>query len=269
MQICTITEYGIFNTEFAFPGQKRSEGRILKDFQIEYFISCNGKAIVDDAVYPLEPGNILCAKPGQSRRSEFGFRCYYIHCTFPEGSPYYEKLMKTPDFYRIADPHIYGRIFEDMIQHLILDGYQPESDLLNAKLLELFYYLDRDGELNRNYLEYSEPKQNPMIPKVLNYLQENLAKPIRLEDMAKETGYSPHYFHGIFTSVMGRTPLQYLLQMRIRKAKDLLIRSDHTLAQIAYECGFSSQSYLNLQVRSQAGITPGQYRKMHFEKYVP
>ncbi len=269
MKICNITEYGIFNTDFSFPGKKRSESRILNEFQIEYFISCTGKAYINDAVYPLEPGNILCSKPGQARKSDFGFRCYYIHFTFPEGSVYGEKLAKTPDFYRIVDSHVYGRIFEDMIGHLILDGYDPESDLLNAKLLELFYYLDRDAERNRNYLELSEPKQNPIIPKVLEYLQNNVSKLVTLEELAKQTGYSPHYFHSIFTSVMGQTPQRYLLQLRIRRAKDLLIRSDRTLAQIAYECGFSSQSYFNLQFRNQTGTTPGQYRKSHMEKYIP
>ncbi len=269
MKLCNVTEYGIFNTDFAFPGKKRSEGRVLYDFQIEYFISCTGKAYINDDVYPLEPGNLLCSKPGQVRRSEFGFRCYYVHFTLPEDSPYRERLMNTPDFYRIVDPHIYGRIFEDLISHLILDGYDPESDLLNAKLLELFYYLDRDAERNRNYLELSEPKQNPVIPKVLEYLKDNIATPVTLTDMAKRTGYSPHYFHGIFTSVMGQTPQQYLLQLRIRRAKDLLVRTDRSLAQIAYECGFSSQSYFNLQFRNQTGTTPGQYRKAHMERYNP
>jgi len=271
MEICEIVEFGIFDTKLAFPGKRRTVGREVTEYEIEFFTSVTGRAIVNGRTYEIAPGTLLCARPGEVRGSVFDFQCCYIHLLFPENSPYRDLLDSVPTFYRIIDRDAYGRIFEDLMHHLLGVGYSKDSDYINAKLLELFYYLRKDAQRNRNYLEHTRThkQSDAAIPQAVEFIRTNYRQELSLADIAYVTGYSPNYFHHVFTTVMGKTPQRYLLDVRIRQAKYLLAQSGMSLSEIAYECGFSSQSYFTEQFRRATYSTPGQYRKRCMERYQP
>ena len=269
MKICELHNFGVYDTAIARPGKKRSIIRTTNEFEIEYFISQGGKCMLNNRQHDIVPGTLLCAKPGQKRSSIFPFRCYFLHITFPEDSPYRAILEQLPDFYQIIDTHIYSRIFKSLIDHLLREGYDPESDYINAKLLELFYYLQRDSQNNRNCLENLDQKRYQFIPQVLEYIHQNYQKTITLADMASLAGYSPNYFHNIFRMVMGITPQEYLMEQRLQQAKWLLVHTEDSLSEIAYECGFSSQSHLCSRFKRSVQLTPGEYRQRHMERYKP
>ncbi len=269
-EICELVGYGVFDTKTAFVGKKRTGGRLVTEYEVEFFTSVTGKAIVDGRTYDIAPGTLLCAKPGEVRASIFDFQCCHIHFTLPKDSPYRELMDSVPTFYRIIDREAYGRLFEDLMHHLLGVGYSKDSDFVNAKLLELFYYLRKDAQRNRNYFEHGKSgnkQSDAAIPRAVEFIRENYRKELSLADIAYVTGYSPNYFHHVFTEIMGKTPLQYLLQVRIRRARYLLAQSDKSLAQIAYECGFSSQAYFTEQFKKNTYSTPGQYRKRCMEQY--
>ena len=271
MEIANIDEYGVFDTAHAFPGWKKSSGRVLTQYELELYTSDFGEVIVDGTVYDVSAGALLCACPGQVRASVFDFRCRYLHLSLPEHSPYRSLLESLPNFYRIIDRDTYGRIFEELFQHLLAQGEAYDEDYVSAKLLELFYYLRKDAERNRKYLAHSRRhrESEPLLPLAIEYMKQNYQKPITLSDIAAVTGYSPNYFHHVFTEVMGRTPLQYLMGVRIRHAKYLLAQSQQLLSDIAFECGFSSQAYFTEQFKRATDSTPGQYRKQCMSGYLP
>ncbi|MBE6590014.1 MAG: helix-turn-helix transcriptional regulator [Ruminococcaceae bacterium] len=269
MEICELTEYGIFDTKTAFPGRRRTVARSVTEYEIEFYTAVTGHAVLDGRIYDITPGTLICSKPGETRGSVFDFRCFYIHARFPKASPYREILDSVPNFYRIIDREVYGRIFEDLIRHLFSEGYSKESDYVNAKLLELFYYLGKDAQRNRNYLEHTARRiqTDSAIPRAVEFIREHYREDISLSDIAYVTGYSPNYFHHVFTAVMGKTPQRYLLDVRLGHAKYLLAQPEKTLSEIAYECGFSSQAYFTEQFKKMTYTTPGQYRKRCMERY--
>ena len=67
--------------------------------------------------------------------------------------------------------------------------------------------------------------------------------------------------HKLFTEYYGITPSDYILKIRISAAKQLLITKDDSIARIAADCGFSSQSYFNYSFKKQTGLSPLKYRK--------
>ena len=269
MEICELLDYGVFDTKTAFPGRRRTLARDVTEYELVYYTEVTGHTAIGGRVYDITPGTLICARPGEVRGSVFDFRCFYLHIKFPKGSPYRELLDSVPNFYRIIDREIYGRIFEELIRHLLAEGYSATSDYVNAKLLELFYYMRKDAQRNRNYLEHSARRiqTDSAIPQALEFIRTNYQKELTLSDIAYVTGYSPNYFHHLFTSVMGRTPQRYLADVRLRHAKYLLAQPEKTLSEIAYECGFSSQAYFTEQFKKMTYITPGQYRKRCMERY--
>lgn len=100
------------------------------------------------------------------------------------------------------------------------------------------------------------------LANILEYISDRLEETIPLEDLAARLGISKHHFCRIFKQSIGTPPHQYLIQQRIEKAKQLLEQGNDAIADIAYQCGFKSQSHLNRHFKQQTGITPRQYQKL-------
>jgi AraC family transcriptional regulator len=98
------------------------------------------------------------------------------------------------------------------------------------------------------------------ILQVSEYIHEHLDREIKLEELAQLTGISQFHFSRLFKQSMGVSPHQYLLQQRVERAKQLLKNSKLTIAEIALQCGFNSQSHLGKQFRQLTGLTPKAYR---------
>jgi len=98
--------------------------------------------------------------------------------------------------------------------------------------------------------------------KIVTYIQNNIDRDIRLAEMAKVMDMNSSYFCRIFQQEIGVSPHQFILQLRIEKAKQMLKQNaEASILDIALSCGFSSQSILNRHFRKFVGTTPTQYRK--------
>lgn len=92
------------------------------------------------------------------------------------------------------------------------------------------------------------------------FIQNNLEQRITLSEISKKVCLSPRFFHGVFKSVKGITPSEYLLEQRIILAKKLLRLNNSSLSEIAIQCGFGSQGYFSYVFKNYTGITPKKYR---------
>lgn len=265
--VCDFT-CGIFDKSIKFKNQKKTFLRRLCGYELELIVEGEGETLIDDRAHRLAPGIFICARPGQTRVSRLEkFRCYYIHCTLPEDSEYHEMLCAAPNVFRLIDAERYRAIFEDLISHELRHPEGMDPDYLAAKMLELFYYIRRDSARNRQLpAQYAETAE-PCIGQAIHYMKENYGSPMHLRDIAAHVGYSPNYFHHVFTAVMGITPQKYLTDIRIRRAKEALIRTQSSIADIAADCGFSSKSYFDLQFRRIVLLSPHQYRSLHADRY--
>lgn len=84
---------------------------------------------------------------------------------------------------------------------------------------------------------------------------------ISLNELAHDAAMSPYHFLRVFERVVGVTPGQYMLRMRLRRAAVLLRRSSLTIARVAAECGFGDLSTFNRQFRRAMRMTPHEYRR--------
>jgi AraC family transcriptional regulator len=83
---------------------------------------------------------------------------------------------------------------------------------------------------------------------------------LSLDTLAAEAAVSPFHFLRIFEQVVGVTPGQYMLSMRLRHAAVRLRRSSDAIATVALDCGFDDLSTFNRQFRRATGLPPGAYR---------
>jgi AraC family transcriptional regulator len=92
------------------------------------------------------------------------------------------------------------------------------------------------------------------------FIEANIGKSITLAQMANVAALSPIHFARQFRKSTGRSPHQYLLAARIETAKRLL-RTESSIAEIAFQCGFSHQEHLTRIFGRLAGVTPAAYRR--------
>lgn len=96
--------------------------------------------------------------------------------------------------------------------------------------------------------------------RAVEFVEENIDKPIRLQDMAAASSLSQFHFSRAFKATMGVSPSRYVLKRRLRAAM-VMLKGSKSLAQIAVDCGFASQSHFSGAFKAELGVTPLQYRK--------
>ena len=81
-----------------------------------------------------------------------------------------------------------------------------------------------------------------------------------MDELAKIVHLHPNYFSQLFRSMLGIPPLQYLNQLRIKKAQSLLLGTELSVTQVAAEVGMELH-YFSRTFRNRVGFTPSDYRK--------
>lgn len=117
------------------------------------------------------------------------------------------------------------------------------------------------GGIIRRLEQKKDNRQKDMMEKVLAYLRENYLRPdISAEMLADMVGLTRGYFGKIFSDFAGRSVNEYIIELRMNRAKELLEKNSLSVNDIAAQVGFSNQSYFTATFRKWNGITPNQYR---------
>jgi two-component system response regulator YesN len=116
-----------------------------------------------------------------------------------------------------------------------------------------------DEFMNRIFLQ-GYNRSNRQVQRILDYISDRYTEKITLDDIAENIGLSRFRVAHLIKEVTGKTVLQHIRQLRIQKAVELLEQTDRSYSDIAYDLGFSDQSYFTRQFREVVGTTPARYR---------
>ena len=106
--------------------------------------------------------------------------------------------------------------------------------------------------------EFEKSKSSSMV-EVLQYIEENYGRQIKLCELAEKAGVTEQHLCRLFKKSFGMRPMEYLTKLRIIHAKEMLIYSDKTISEIAKATGFTDNSYFTVVFKKYEGITPGEY----------
>lgn len=257
-----IVAAGIYDFELAKKNTTTSKNRRTSMFEIELPIEEGGVLYIDSVAMPVSTNILVCAKPEQTRHGKAPFKCYYVHLIVKEGA-LYDALVNAPDFITINNTDKYKRIFIELIQHYNLLS-DKEEVIVHSLLLELVYEIINDTS---SYKKSNNKTNNQIIEKTIEYIKYHLTDDLSLETISNTMSLSPIYFHNLFKASTGKTLGKYVEEQRIKKAINLLITTNYNLTQIAYNAGFSSQSYFSYVFKRKMKVTPRQYVKEVFERY--
>lgn len=148
-----------------------------------------------------------------------------------------------------------ARIFDKTVKKKIppIDEIKPLATAL-ARQIELLY-------MKLNTAVKEPKKENIAFAQIMSFITENYMKNIQIDDIAKATHYSPSYISHTFTSVKKTSVMFYINDLRIRKSKELLEKTDFSITQIAYQVGYNDSNYFASIFKKYTKTTPSKYRK--------
>ena len=259
-----IVNVGMYDASLVHKNAKSTKNRRVHMYEIEYILADGGTSYIEDHAYPIKKHGIICAKPGQIRHTDLGFKCLYIHFIVEDET--FDKLLKTiPDFHIPEKP----QLFEKAMRAHISAFASPDTDgglTVMSTLFELISLLIHHTRYLTNKNQGTKNNAT-VINNALNYINENFCNPITLQDIANHVHLSKIYFHNLFIAAVGQTTHSYIQAKRFEKAKKMLMTTDKSFSEIALECGFSSQSYLNYAFKKEMNCTPRQFKKESSIKY--
>lgn len=134
-----------------------------------------------------------------------------------------------------------------------------ESAIYKEDFLEQLHQIYQDFEVIVEQFELDN-SQEPMN-QILRYIQEHYDEDLTLNDLAERFGFSYHYLSAYFAQRSDGTFIEYLNQIRIQHACELLNRKEYTISQVGAMSGYTNHSYFCKVFKKMTGKTPSEYRK--------
>lgn len=138
------------------------------------------------------------------------------------------------------------------------DGFEFE---VRERLSQLIFLLTKNRTKAEKKPSEKALREGARIKRMLHYIQEHYNGELTLAKIAESASISENECLRCFRSMIGSTPIQYIKQVRIQKAAELLVSTDQKISDIGAACGFQEMSYFAKTFRELKGCTPGEFRR--------
>lgn len=105
--------------------------------------------------------------------------------------------------------------------------------------------------------------RHPKLSQVIQMMESNIEEPVSPSILAKEVGMSTRQLERLFRRYLNRSPKRYYMELRLQKARNLLMQTDMSVINVALACGFASPSHFSKCYRSHYETTPYRERGTH------
>ena len=235
-----------------------SPHRIAHAYEISFYSGGDGTVFIDGKANEVHYGDVRFSCPGTRLNSVPGYKCSSITFDFgSRGVVCKNQILDAIPAYFSTTGEL-SAAFDEIIK--CFNSNVPIEKLrLNALLMQLICSLYKSI--------YSKKKYSDAVRACIGYMKENYKARVTLEELGEISGYSGPHTMRIFKEETGQTPHEWLTQMRINHAKELLTMGENTLEAIADECGFASPSHFKILFKKTVGTTPGVFRKNASQVY--
>ena len=153
----------------------------------------------------------------------------------------------------------------DLLLKIIADEHGEE--LANAVADQMIYSSIRtDQDTQRLSVPTRIGVRHPKLSKVIQMMEINIEEPISPSILAKDVGMSTRQLERLFRRYLDRSPKRYYMELRLQKARNLLMQTDMSVINVALACGFASPSHFSKCYRAHYDTTPYRERGSHAAK---
>lgn len=123
------------------------------------------------------------------------------------------------------------------------------------------WFLGKTRDVCRNMETAKEKEAVTVVERAKAYINENFQKDISLDEVSREVDISPYYFSKLFKQEAGKNFIEYLTEIRLRKARELLGDSRYSIKEICVMSGYSDPNYFSRIFKKYEGVTPSEFRE--------
>ncbi|UWR24673.1 GlxA family transcriptional regulator [Sulfitobacter sp. S223] len=150
----------------------------------------------------------------------------------------------------------------DLMLKIIAD--EQGEDLANAVADQLIYSSIRtDQDTQRLSVPTRIGVRHPKLSQVIQIMEANIEEPISPSILAQDVGMSTRQLERLFRRYLNRSPKRYYMELRLQKARNLLMQTDMSVINVALACGFASPSHFSKCYRAHYDTTPYRERGSH------
>ena len=150
----------------------------------------------------------------------------------------------------------------DLMLKLIADDFGEE--LASAVADQLIYSSIRtDQDTQRLSIPTRIGVRHPKLSRVIQMMEQNIEEPISPASLARDVGMSTRQLERLFRRYLNRSPKRYYMELRLQKARNLLMQTDMSVINVALACGFASPSHFSKCYRAHYDTTPYRERGAH------
>ena len=233
------------------------------EWQIVYVVSGRGIFIVGENRHEVCRRDLYLVKPGPVHASEDDDGAspdlWEIRLAIGEGACLPFALSDLPDMLRdVGEP----ALLETMRQ--LIDEYsarQPNWQWLCAMLAqELMLRIGRLAAGGAAPMGRRSGRLHEVaLAHVRRHIHFHFHEPLTVDELAREAGMSSRRFAAVFRQVCGRSPMDYVIEVRLDRAAELLREGRLTVSEVAERTGFSSVHYFSRIFRRRRGVAPSDY----------
>lgn len=123
------------------------------------------------------------------------------------------------------------------------------------------WFTDKIAEACRNIQSKRSEKSGSVIEEAMRYIRENYNRDISLDEVSREVNISPYYFSKLFKDSTEQNYIEYLTNLRMDKAKELLLTTDSSMKEICSMVGYADPNYFSRTFKKNIGVTPTEYKE--------
>ena len=241
-------------------------------YEIFYLLDGDCTFFVDHNIYKLNKGDLVVVPAGELHKSTYpqmGSSERYVVC-FKKGNLKWLNELLGDDFVKqsltsgvISIPEKRRDYVEALMNKMNFenDGQDILSPaFIRTGLVELILFIIRCQRYEQNVIKEIDV-DNQLMQEIATYIYENYDKKLSLDDMSNRFHISRSYLSKKFKAVTGFGFKEYIVNVRIKNACRLLLETNKSITDIAFECGFNDSNYFGDAFRHVKGISPNKYRK--------
>ena len=238
-------------------------------YEIYYLYKGSRTFLLSNALYLLEAPVLVIIPPYTMHKTEGGpFERYNIDVSPEYLNEFQREVLDEKALQRILPNTEHGQKLLELLSDLsAIDKRQKRGEHEINALFSYFVYLL--SKMNADESRITSPEDNKMSPlvlRIINYFNEHYAENISLEVLSREFFASKTTLIYNFKKYTNCSPIDFLLSVRLTKAKEQLVNTKKGIEDIALSCGFSSANYFGLIFKKKEGLSPSSYRKYQLSK---
>lgn len=226
--------------------------------EILYFFDGTGMVSIGGKNIEAKPGDLIIANQNEIHAGDIQGNCVYGCILLP---PYFfednhiifESLVQDDDVCKLAE-----KIFDEFIVKKTV--YKTAVKAYTYMLVTLLTRNHARAVLNDKAYKIKVDKLNK-INEAIEYINEYYTEDISTEFLSETVHISIWHFCRLFKEVTGKTPKEYINDIRISKACGLIENTDMTITEIAGCCGFNDMNYFSRYFKMRMGVSPTKYGK--------